>query len=171
VHAVQGIRRYPENNVTYIKGKPITGLKGGETYRVRMVTDGETFVRAKLVRDWARYHEGGYEVSSQGDTRFSPLYARLRDGRTIEEAYQLDVKGYRDQTDNWLTVKGKPPRDKSKDLYAEFRALWWQWCMENPELLEDLRRRTAGKVLTDRFAKTPINQARALADILDATDI
>lgn len=120
---------------------------------------------------WARYSDDGYEVSSQGDTRFSPLYARLHDGRTIEEAYQLDVKGYRDQTDNWLTVKGKPPRDKSKDLYAEFRALWWQWCKENPELLEDLRRRSAGKVLTDRFAKTPVNQARALADILDSTDI
>lgn len=36
-----------------------------------------------------------YEVSSKGDKRFSAFYARLKDGRTIEEAYQLDVKGYR----------------------------------------------------------------------------
>ena len=32
----------------------------------------------------ARFHENGYEVSSAGDQRFSPLYARLRDGRKIQ---------------------------------------------------------------------------------------
>lgn len=45
--------------------------------------------------DWSRKYNGGYEVSSQGDKRFSALYARLKDGRTIEEAYQLDVKNFR----------------------------------------------------------------------------
>jgi hypothetical protein len=29
-----------------------------------------------------------YEVSSRGDKRFSALYAKLSDGRTIEQAYQ-----------------------------------------------------------------------------------
>lgn len=118
----------------------------------------------------ARFHEDGYEVSSQGDTRFSPLYAKLRDGRTIEEAYQLDVKGYRGKVDNWLLVKGRPPV-RDVDLWAEYRALWWQWTMENPKLLEELRRKAKAHVLTDRFAKGPINQARALAEILEQTDI
>ena len=44
---------------------------------------------------WARYSPNSYEVSTKGDKRFSALNARLKDGRTIEEAYQLDVKGYR----------------------------------------------------------------------------
>ncbi len=33
----------------------------------------------------------GYEVSSIGDIRFSALFARLEDGRTIEQHYQCDV--------------------------------------------------------------------------------
>jgi hypothetical protein len=48
---------------------------------------------------WARYDKNGYEVSSKGETdlqkSFSALNAKLEDGRTIEEAYQLDIKGYR----------------------------------------------------------------------------
>lgn len=58
---------------------------------------------------WARRAENSYEVSSKGDTRFSALNAKLKDGRTIEEAYQLDVKGYRAQGDNWRLGKGKAP--------------------------------------------------------------
>lgn len=118
----------------------------------------------------ARYAEDGYEVSSQGDTRFSPLFAKLRDGRTIEEAYQLDVKGWRAISGNWLLAKGRPSR-REVDLWTEYLELWWQWCKENPNLLEDLRRKAAGKVLTDRFGSGPVTQARALAHILDATDI
>ena len=41
---------------------------------------------------YARY--GGYECSSHGDKRFSALFAKLADGRTIEMHYQCDVKGY-----------------------------------------------------------------------------
>ena len=63
---------------------------------------------------WARYSPNSYEVSTKGDKRFSALNARLKDGRTIEEAYQLDVKGYRQdvngvQDTNWRKGKGKPP--------------------------------------------------------------
>ncbi len=38
---------------------------------------------------WARY--GGYEISSQGDKRFSAFNAILSDGRSIEQWYQCDV--------------------------------------------------------------------------------
>ena len=58
---------------------------------------------------WSRYSDNSYEVSSQGDKRFSALFAKLKDGRTIEEAYQLDVKGYRQQSNNWKEGKGKAP--------------------------------------------------------------
>jgi hypothetical protein len=119
---------------------------------------------------WARFASGGYEVSSQGDRRFSALYAQLADGRTIEQAYQLDVKGYRrlGATD-WRDGKGRPPLDPlTRDqLWDAYLALWRQWAAENPDLLGDLRRRAAGRTLTDKFASTPISQARALAILLD----
>ena len=98
--------------------------------------------------------------------------ARLRDGRTIEEAYQLDEgKGYRVYGNDWRIGKGKPPLDPSVDLYAVYKELWRTWVNENPELFEELRvlARDAGNVLSDRFATTPISQARALAELLNAT--
>lgn len=110
---------------------------------------------------------GGYEVSTQGDKRFSALVAKLHDGRTIEEWYQCTVKGY----PTWKAGKGKPPlRDLTRDQVWEYYLLLWQtWAEQNPELIEDLRSRAAkaGYHLSDRFANTPVNQARALAHILN----
>lgn len=108
----------------------------------------------------------GYEVSSHGDSRFSALFARLPDGRTIEEAYQLDVKGYRATSNNWRAGKGKPPLIK-RDLWPEYLQLWQTWADTNPTLINDLRTKATGKQLTDKFANTPISQARALAHILN----
>ena len=81
--------------------------------------------------EWARYAPSdrlGYELSSHGDKRFSALYARLQDGRTIEEAYQLDVKGYRSSPSDRDWRKGKPPlNSKSPDqVWAEYLGLWQQ---------------------------------------------
>lgn len=123
--------------------------------------------------DFARYSPKGtgYELSSKGDRRFSALNARLRDGRTIEEAYQLDVKGYRTVSNDWRTGKGKPPMTshEKNDLWQQYLALWQQWARENPHLIEDLRVQSQGKTLTDMFASTGISQARALAEILNQT--
>lgn len=94
------------------------------------------------------------------------MCARLRDGRTIEEAYQLDVKGYRRFSDRWQVGKGKRPL-VDVDLWAEYLLLWERWADENPGLLEDLRVKAVDKILTDRFASTDISQARALAIILN----
>lgn len=59
--------------------------------------------------EWSRIAENNYEVSTKGDKRFSALLAELKDGRTIEEAYQLDIKGYRIVSNDWKIGKGKPP--------------------------------------------------------------
>jgi hypothetical protein len=115
---------------------------------------------------YARRAQNSYELSSRGDKRFSALYARLRDGRTIEEAYQLDVKGYREISNDWRAGKGKPPL-RSVDTWAEYLALWKQWAKENPALIADLAQRAQGRVLTDMFASSAISQARALAEILN----
>jgi hypothetical protein len=122
---------------------------------------------------YARFHLEGYEVSTAGDSRYSALVARLPDGRTIEEAYQLDVKGYRAQGNDWRLGKGKRALDPKTDLWAEYLKLWWLWAHANPDKLEALRL-LAGEhrgVLTDRFAVSPISQARALAHILNETEV
>lgn len=118
---------------------------------------------------WARYSNNSYEVSSQGDKRFSALFAKLKDGRTIEEAYQLDVKGYRSKGNDWKLGKGKAPiKNISKEQsWEEYKQLWRIYLNENPELLKDLQEKAKGKVLTDKFATTDISQARALAEILN----
>jgi len=133
----------------------------------------EGFIRKKLEMTgnytWARYQDNSYEVSSAGDKRFSALYAKLNDGRTIEEAYQLDVKGYRTQGDNWRLGKGKKPlRDiTEQQQWEEYKQLWKTYLNENPELLKDLAQKAKDKTLTDKFASSKVSQARALAEILN----
>lgn len=116
---------------------------------------------------WKRY--GGYEVSSKGDARFSAFNAIMPDGRSIEMHYQCDVKGYEPGGRNWRLGKGKPPLDKSKALWPEYLALWKVWAQHHPDLMRDLQNHAAkfDNVLSDRFATTPVNQAHALAEILN----
>lgn len=78
----------------------------------------ETF-KPTVIYKWAKSVQDkskGYEVSSFGDKRFSALNAKLSDGRTIEEAYQLDVKGYRKFGDLWKLGKGKAPLIPTTEL-------------------------------------------------------
>ena len=132
-----------------------------------MGTDDWESVMAREIR-WAR--SGGYEVSSKGDARFSAFRAILPDGRTIEEHYQCDVKGYDIGGRNWRLGKGKPPLDRSQDMYACYLALWAVWARAHPNLLDQLSAAVCehGRIISDRFATTPVNQAHALADILNA---
>lgn len=129
---------------------------------------------------WSRYPEigaPGYEVSTQGDRRFSALAARIphpddpRHLATIEEVYQLDVKGYRRVTSDWKIGKGRPPINgkSNEQLWEEYLGLWRVFIDRCPAAwVEELRIRamSAGYHLTDCFAKRDINQARALATIL-----
>lgn len=120
----------------------------------------------KIRIEWC---ERGYECSSQGDRRFSAFYARLNDGRTIEQHYQCDVKAYDPGGTNWKLGKGRPPRDRSVDLWKEYLALWKAWAEMNIDLMRELRghaERLGGK-LSDKFGTTPVNQAHALAEILN----
>ncbi len=115
----------------------------------------------------ARFAALSYEVSTHGDARFSALCAKLEDGRTIEMHYQCDVKGYQPGGRDWRLGKGRPPLNP-RDMWPEYLALWQRWAALNPSLIEELRRRAEHFVLTDKFATTPVNQARALAQILNA---
>lgn len=137
------------------------------------------------VTNWARYSNDGYEVSTKGDSRFSALNAEFKQGTiidgvdvsgmTIEAVYQSVIKKSR---------KGQPPAKSSKLFKPELKTkqeqedfsynegylpLWQEWAKQNPELIEELREKSKGKVLTDRFANTRVSQARALSDILQQT--
>jgi hypothetical protein len=87
------------------------------------------------------------------------------DGDTIEYKYQCQVKGYSSVKEG----KGKPPKDTTLNLWEEYLKLWKQWAEENPTLIEELYQLVKEKeyTLTDMFANTPVNQARALATILN----
>jgi hypothetical protein len=105
-----------------------------------------------------------------GDKRFSAMVARMPDGRTIEMWYQCDVKGYQRGGTDWKLGKGKPPliRYKEDHLWQMYLSLWRLWTIHNIELVQELSRtiKENGNHLSDRFASTDINQARALATIL-----
>ena len=105
---------------------------------------------------YARYSPQGYEVSSRGDKRYSAMYATLPTGQTIEQAYQ-SAKG---------TGKGQPAKDPNFDYWGTYKGLWNQYFDANPEALTEIARASEGKVLTDQFANTSNNQARAIHEIL-----
>ena len=115
---------------------------------------------------WQR--KGGYECSSKGDKRFSAFCAVMPDGRTIEQHYQCDVKGYQPGGIDWRLGKGKPPLDKTVDAWAEYLQLWREWAHAHVPLMRELyvQARKHGNVLSDMFATTPINQAHALSVVL-----
>lgn len=123
-----------------------------------------------VVFNWCRRVQKGvshYEVSRVGDPRFSAFNAILPDGRSIEMHYQCDVKGYDPGGTNWRLGKGRPPLQPI-NLWLAYCSLWMTWTLHNPDKIKELRTLAEqnGYLLTDCFANTPINQARALAFIL-----
>ena len=93
----------------------------------------------------------------------------LKDGRSIEQHYQGDIKGWDPGGTNWRLGKGRPGRDPSVDLWEGYLELWRMWSVNHVPLLQELLILLVpyhGN-LSDSFAKTPTNQARALAIILN----
>lgn len=119
----------------------------------------------------------GYEVSSKGDINYSAFAALLKDGRTIEQHYQLDAfprgKGYDPGGTNWRLGKGKPPIDPKMTrglLWGAYLNLWREHFKLFPNKLLDLKDKLeeiGETYLRDRFAMTEINQARALSVLLN----
>lgn len=113
--------------------------------------------------------KNGFEVSSKGNTlgkKFSAFNAKLKDGRSIEEHYQVDIKGYSSIKEGKGKPSKKTPNNKLWDSYLN---LWRKWADTNPELMQQLREAVSktGNSLKDSFAKTQNNQAKALATLLN----
>lgn len=120
---------------------------------------------------WDRY--GGYECSTRGDKRFSAFFALMPDGRSIEQHFQCDVKGYAPGGSDWRLGKGKRALNPAVDLWVEYLALWKIWASNHQELMRELKYLAAqhNNILSDSFAKTSINQARALSVLLNTMEI
>jgi hypothetical protein len=83
---------------------------------------------------------------SKGDRRFSDPYAKLADGRTIEDVYQSAKRNKNKMPYPKGNAKGKPAHFLhllGKDYpcshamrHAFYTMLWWIWLVENPELAE-----------------------------------
>jgi hypothetical protein len=114
---------------------------------------------------WARRANPGYECSSRGDNRFSAFYAILPDGNSIEYFYQTQIKLY----PSIQAGKGKPPLDPNVDLWKEYLNLWRIWTNDNLPLMREPYKSAIANdyTLTDMFATSPVNQARALSVILN----
>jgi hypothetical protein len=158
------------------KGIPVFNLlKGDSVTRLKhFLMDAHKASReeaapCELPYTWSR--QGGYEVSSKGDKRFSALYAIMPDGRSLECHYQLDTqcKGYNPGGTNWKLGKGKPPLDPSTNLWEEYLKLWRIWEKDHLPEMQDLKERLVSynNKLSDMFATTEVNQAHALATILN----
>lgn len=112
---------------------------------------------------WAR--RGGFECSTKGDSRFSAFNAILPNGNSIEHEYQCGVKGY----SSIKNGKGRPPLNGARNLFGAYMRLWEAYFEHHPELLEEAKQlvKKHGNVFSDCFANTNVNQARAIAMILN----
>lgn len=112
---------------------------------------------------------GGYQVNTTGDKRYSPFIATVRDGRTIEAIYQCDIKGYDPGGTNWKAGKGKPPLDKTTELFTEYFGLWEEWFIANTGAVEELNEilKTNLYRIGDKFGTTNVNQGLVLSILLN----
>lgn len=86
------------------------------------------------------------ECHSRGDRRYSAMFARLPDGRTIEEIYQAakrdaDGKSFggkrqaKGKTPTYLCLNGKLERCTPQLRHEFYRMLWDLYFHYNPQLL------------------------------------
>lgn len=92
------------------------------------------------------------ECSSQGDSRLSAFYARIRSrgNRSIEDLYQ-GAKVFEDGRTKlgWREAKGKRAVNMA-EVTSLYSSLWDEFIAENPGLLKVL---TAASGLSDKFGQ------------------
>lgn len=164
-----------------------SNFKDGEEPTMPTKDEIEQFIQSQLGKDKqssVTSIRGTYEVSTAGDKRFSALNATFAEGtiidgvdvsgKTIEYVYQNVIKksgkGKAPAKDSILNLDGKNlTKEELEDFsyYKGYLPLWQEWARQNPALISELKAKSAGKTLTDKFARTKVSQARALTDILN----
>lgn len=85
----------------------------------------------------------------------------------------LKHKLYGIYTGNYEAAGMEVPKITKEDkedfsYYMGYLPLWKEWADQNPDLMAELKSKTAGRTLTDQFANTRVSQARALSEILNS---
>lgn len=162
-------------------------FKDGEEPTMPTKDEIEKFIQSQLGKDKQSSVSpvrGTYEVSTAGDKRFSALNATFAEGtiidgvdvsgKTIEYVYQNVIKksgkGKAPAKDSILNLDEKNLTKEELENFSYYKGylpLWQEWAKQNPALISELKAKSAGKTLTDKFARTKVSQARALTDILN----
>lgn len=123
---------------------------------------------------WSRFApdgQKGLEVTSKGGLigkRFSPFFMKHKSGKSLENYYQLDIKGYgKLGYTSWKQVKGEAPLNPDIDCYETFKTLYWEYFRNNPSVLYELAVLGIDHVFTDLHATSSNTQARAYSEILN----
>lgn len=142
-----------DGNINYWKQAKVGDViefsgQNGEKVLVRVTKELHQLPKSTTAEEWSS--KEGWDTS-----RFEQ---RVKPQIDKGEAYQMEFE-YID-----------PSKEAMEDFsYREgYLPLWQEWAKQNPELIEELREKSKGKTLTDRFANTRVSQARALADILNS---
>ena len=163
--SVRTIRYYDQQNIL----KPSLLTDEG----VRFYTDSDfTRLQQILLLKYLGFTLDDIRNMTIGDSDYHVLKNSLElQKRMIQDKIaqmQLVCKAIEETEDSIKEGKGKPPLNKDVDLWKEYLNLWRQWSGENIDLLRQLYKASYGVgMLTDMFATTPVNQARALATILN----
>lgn len=118
--------------------------------------------------------------SSKNNEPLSALRMKFSDGRTIEEVYQLDVKGYRrsamensawrnEPWKMWMEGKSKPTLkgQTPEELDSQYTDLWRHWFNQNPDQLELAARAIGNRPINDVMAKPgSVSQSKSIHEIL-----
>lgn len=115
-------------------------------------------VSASGAYSWSR--EGGYELSTSELKCFKDEHAFLPNNKSIKTLYDFFVNKLSERCDDPVT------------RYKAYLELWRRWSKANPYEMSYLRvcALSQNSLLTDSSAKTDINPARALSEILNEMD-
>lgn len=146
---------------TIINGTDVSGMTIEEVYQKVIKKSGKGKAPAKdSILNLDR-------IESNGESSW------IADG-TIQEKLPAELwhKLYGIYAGNYTVSEMPEPEITNEDkqdfsYYVGYLPLWQEWAKQNPELMSELREKAKGKVLTDKFAKTQVSQARALAEILN----
>ena len=102
-------------------------------------------------------------------TEFLELVQNYQNAITEEQQIEIEQKFRTDYGVYLINPEPGSERNLLNEHYfynEGYLPLWKIWAKQNPELIEELRITSKGKVLTDQFADTFISSAKALAEIL-----
>ena len=81
------------------------------------------------------------------------------------ELLEIGIRGFSNTNEGFK----QPARNgiRPEQCWQLYRQLWQTWAGLHPDLMDELMKQASGLVITNQFANSPINSARALAELLN----